>query len=197
MSKSSALRVLLIMTAVSAVSVCIANVRARAAYDAYLKIEGLDGGSKDPGHMGWIGITRVASGDLNGDAMADREASVPSVSELTVRKAGGTNTAAGKPSKPGTTANRAVQAPRDVASGQAAGRRMHKPLVIVKEIDVASPKLYEACSTGKHFLSATVEMGGKQYKLYDVVIASVQKSGGGERPMETITLNFTKIEMTH
>lgn len=196
MSKSSALRVLLIMTAISTVSLCIANVRARAAYDAYLKIEGLDGGSKDPGHMGWIGITRVASGDLNGDAMADREASVPSVSELTVRKAGGTNAAA-KPSKPGTTANQASQAPRDVASGQASGKRMHKPFVIVKEIDVASPKLYEACSTGKHFLSATVEMGGKQYKLYDVVIASVQKSGGGERPMETISLNFTKIEMTH
>jgi type VI protein secretion system component Hcp len=193
MSRTSALRILLIVTGISALSLCIANVRVQAAFDAYLKIEGLDGGSKDPAHMGWIAISRVVAGDLNADAAADRESSTPSVSELTVRKAGGGE--ASKNSKPLTAANKAVQSPRDLASGQASGKRMHKPFVIMKEMDKASPKLFEACSTGKHFLSATVDMGGKQYTLYDVVIASAQKSGGGPHPMETITLNYTKIEM--
>lgn len=193
MSRTSALRVLLMITGISVLSLCIANVHVHAAYEAYLKIEGLDGGSKDPAHVGWIAATHVVAGDLNADANEDREASAPAISELTVRKAGGGN---GKVSKPGAV-NHAAQAPRDIASGQASGKRMHKPLVIMKEMDAASPKLFEACSTGKHFSSALVEAGGKQYKLYDVVIASVQKSSGGERPMETITLNFTKVETIH
>lgn len=193
MSKSSALRVLLIVTGISVLAVCIANVRVQAAYDAYLKIDGLDGASKDPGHMGWIAIARVASGDLSSEAAADRESSSPSVSELTMRKAGGTPATK---SANAATANQAAQSQRDVAAGLPSGKRMHKPFVIVKEIDAASPKLYQACASGKHFPTALVEAGGKQYKLYDVVISSVQKSGG-DRPMETISLNFTKIEMTH
>ncbi|MDE3109811.1 MAG: type VI secretion system tube protein Hcp [Acidobacteriota bacterium] len=186
MSKTSALRLLLIVTGISALSVCIANVRVQAAYEAYLKIEGLDGGSKDPGHVGWIGVARVVSGELNGDSAADRDA------ELVMRKAG-SGGGAGKVKS--NAANESVA--RDMATGQASGKRMHKPLVITKEMDSASPKLYQACATGKHFPSALVETGGKQYKLFDVVIASVQKSSGGERPMETITLNFTKIEVVH
>lgn len=193
MSRTSALRLLFIITGISALSLCIANVRVQAAFDAYLKIEGLDGGSKDPAHIGWIAATHVVAGDLNGDAAADRESSQPSVSELTLRKAGG-GTVAAKSAKSGAT-SQSAQAPRDMATGQASGKRMHKPLVIMKEVDVASPKLFQACASGKHFPSAIVETGGKQYKLYNVVIASVQKSSGGDRPMETVTLNFTKVEM--
>jgi len=41
----------------------------------------LDGASKDPAHLNWITVSSVVAADLNGDAMADREASAPSVSE--------------------------------------------------------------------------------------------------------------------
>jgi type VI protein secretion system component Hcp len=193
MDRTRALRLFAIVLGISALSICVASIRVHAAFEAYLKIEGLDGGSKDPAHTGWIAISRVVAGDLNADAAADRESSSPSVSELTVRKAGGGE--ATKNSRPVTAANKAVQSPRDIASGQASGKRMHKPFVIMKEMDKASPKLFEACASGKHFPSVTVDMGGKQYTLYDVVIASAQKSGGGPHPMETITLNYTKIEM--
>lgn len=37
-----------------------------------------------------------------------------------------------------------VTSPRDVASGQATGKRMHKPFVITKELDMSSPLLYAA-----------------------------------------------------
>jgi type VI protein secretion system component Hcp len=195
MTSRRALRFLVFVFGISALSLCIANVHVRAAYEAYLKIEGLDGGSKDPAHMGWIAVSRVVSGDLTGEAGADRQASPASVSELTVRKAGGANSA--KASSSGAAASRGVQTPRDIGSGQASGRRMHKPFVIVKEMDKASPKLFEACASGKHFPSAVVDAGGKQYKLYDVAIVSVQKSSGGDRPVETVTLNYTKIEITH
>ncbi len=157
MKRIKAPRFLLLATGICALSLCIANVRVHAAYDAYLKIEGLDGGSKDPAHMGWIAVARVASGNLSAEA----------------------SSASG----------------REMASGQASGKRMHKPFVIVKEIDQASPKLMQACTTGKHFSWAVVDSAGVQYKLYDVAIASVQKDNGGDRPMESVTLNYTKIEV--
>lgn len=37
-----------------------------------------------------------------------------------------------------------VLSPRDSASGQATGKRQHKPFVITKELDKSSPLLYKA-----------------------------------------------------
>jgi type VI secretion system Hcp family effector len=172
MRGNSYLRIFAIVIGFVGVSLFCGTIRVYAAYDTFLKIEGLDAGSKDAGrsvddkHKDWIVVTRVVSGDLNAEAMADREVAPPS---------------------------KGAQ-PRDTESGMALGKRAHKPLVIVKEMDAASPKLYEAVTTGKHFPSALVETGERQYRLYDVVIASAEKSGGG-KPTETLTLNFTKVEV--
>jgi hypothetical protein len=46
----------------------------------------------------------------------------------------------GKTVPPMVTFNFEVQAPRDMATGQASGKRMHKPFVITKELDKMSPK---------------------------------------------------------
>jgi len=167
-----------------------ATLWTHSAFDAFLRIEGIDGESKDPAHINWIEIKQVVSGDLNGDAMADREASAPSVSELAVRKAGGTQTAASATA--GAGAGKAT-----TTSEMPAGKRQHKPFVIMKVIDKASPLLTQACASGKHFSTAEVELNGQQYLLHDVVIASDQKSSGGDRPTETLTLNFTKIEFKY
>ncbi|MDD5306609.1 MAG: type VI secretion system tube protein TssD [Deltaproteobacteria bacterium] len=37
-----------------------------------------------------------------------------------------------------------IVSPRDAASGLPTGKRMHKPLVITKEVDRSSPLLYSA-----------------------------------------------------
>jgi len=42
-----------------------------------------------------------------------------------------------------------ITSPRDAASGQARGKRIHKPLVITKEIDTASVKLFQALVTNE------------------------------------------------
>jgi type VI secretion system secreted protein Hcp len=83
---------------------------------------------------------------------------------------------------------------RDAASGLATGKRQHKPFVFTKEIDKSSPKLAEAVANGKVF--KTIEIGDESgtYTLTDVVISSVQPSSGGDRPMESLSLNYTKIE---
>jgi type VI secretion system secreted protein Hcp len=40
--------------------------------------------------------------------------------------------------------NHEIMSPRDAASGQATGKRQHKPFVITKEIDKSTPLLYNA-----------------------------------------------------
>ena len=68
--------------------------------------------------------TRVASGDVNGDGVADKTAksSAHATESLSV------------------TSPSTIQSPRDVATGQASGKRQHKPLTITKESDKTSNK---------------------------------------------------------
>jgi type VI protein secretion system component Hcp len=159
---------------------------AMAAMDAYLQIPGMDGGSKDAAHMNWISSS-VVTGDLNGEAAADREASNPSVSEVTATKARIGSQSSGAGAGKATTS-------RDAMSGMATGKRMHKPFVVSKELDKASPLLSKACVSGQHLHEVDVDLGGSHYKLSDVVISSDTKSGG-DHPMETITFTYQKIEM--
>jgi type VI secretion system secreted protein Hcp len=43
-----------------------------------------------------------------------------------------------------------IVSPRDAASGMPTGKRMHKPFVITKELDKATPKLYGALVTNEN-----------------------------------------------
>lgn len=191
-------RCALVVAAAAAVLV-VAQVRVHAAFDAYLKIEGVDGGSKDPAHMGWIKVKSVVAGDLNGDAMADRESSAPSASELSMRKAGGDPKSANIGSQSSGAGAVKAAASRDSATGQASRRRMHKPFVITKEIDASSPKLAELARTGRLIHEVDVEMENGRFKLSNVTISSIQRMGamssGGDRPMESISFAYQKIEM--
>ena len=174
-----------------------------AADTVYVRIVGgkaaLDGASKDPAHLGWIAATSVAVGDLNGDGTADRESSAPSVSEATVSKSSPKANIGSQSSGAGAGK---VSTAREASSGMATGKRMHKPFVITKEIDKASPLLKEACASGQHFAEVDVDVAasGKtmHYKLTDVFISAVSvasMSSGGDRPMESISFTYQKIEM--
>ena len=71
-------------------------------------------GSSDGSTSQWP--AKVATGDVNGDGHGDKAA---------------TN----------SSNKNQVQAPRDVASGQASGKRQHKDITVTKEVDKATPKL--------------------------------------------------------
>ncbi len=68
----------------------------------------------------------------------------------------------------------------------------------------ASPKLMEACASGKHFDDATLTClraaGDKQEKylevtLTDVVVSSYQTGGSGDdMPIESCSFNFVKVK---
>lgn len=51
-----------------------------------------------------------------------------------------------------------IVSPRDSASGLPTGRRMHKPLVITKELDKASPLLHRALVTNESIASFTLDL---------------------------------------
>lgn len=151
------------------------------------------GESKDPAHLNWIPIASVAAAGLNNGGQADRESSSPSVSEVAPRQVQKSQASAHRVSP----VVHPIGTPGDSSSGAATGRRSHQPFVVTKQMDSASPKLYEACASGQHFKEVDVDLvsTGVHYKLFDVLIASDRKAGGA-KTMETIELSYGKIEWT-
>lgn len=103
---------------------------------------------------------------------------------------------------------------RSSAGGAPTGRTVHGDLVIYKHVDKASPKLYEAVSSGKPFKKVKLEVcrsGGSQLKFYEIALEQVliskveiQSHGNGQSadakdnlPVEAVALNYGTIEWTY
>lgn len=96
--------------------------------------------------------------------------------------------------------------PSSIASGTG-GRSSERVNVsdfsFMKVLDAASVDLMLNCAKGQHFASAELQVheasGEKhqflKYTMSDVIISSYQPSGsgGGDKPMESVSLNFGKI----
>ena len=66
-----------------------------------------------------------------------------------------------------------VKAPRDVATGQASGRRLHSPVMVTKELGAASPQLFTALVANEILPSVQIQffrtrVDGKE-ELYHTV----------------------------
>lgn len=93
------------------------------------------------------------------------------------------------------------------AGGATAERVNHSTFNFAHLLDKASPKLYEACCTGKHIKEVTLELcrsGGDKVKymeirLEQVLISSVAPSGssGSDFPSESVRLSYGKIKWTY
>jgi len=99
---------------------------------------------------------------------------------------------------------------RSSSGGGSTGASEHGDIFVTKFVDMASPKLHDAVSTGKHFKKAVLEFfrqgGGSKVKylainLEEVIISSVVSDGHGkgdaELPTETVGLNYGKIEWVY
>lgn len=104
--------------------------------------------------------------------------------------------------------------PSSVSVGTQAGSAGGGGKVIMQDIhftklcDNASPKLWLKCTKGEHFpdfeFKYVISRGEssdvfKTIKLTDVLVTGYQHSGssGSELPMESISLNFAKIEISY
>lgn len=127
----------------------------------YLKYEGIDGEATHEEHKKWVDIGSLQFGvgraiSTPAGSTANREASEPSVSEVT----------------------------------------------LTKTLDSSSPKFFtEACTgaAGKKVVIDLVSTGSPgvtytQYTLYNTLVSGYSVSTGGDRPAESLSLSFTKIE---
>lgn len=84
------------------------------------------------------------------------------------------------------------------------GKPVHQEFTISKCLDAATPKLNEYCNKGDSIGQCTVLVARNDngaalpiitYTLEDVVISSISVSGGGgSKPVENLSLNYTKIK---
>jgi type VI secretion system secreted protein Hcp len=76
-----------------------------------------------------------------------------------------------------------IVSPRDAASGQATGKRQHKPFTIVKEWDKATPLLLNALTTNENLTSVLIGLSkpnGQQFatiKLTNAHLTDYQANG--------------------
>ncbi len=92
--------------------------------------------------------------------------------------------------------------------GAGGGRATLSSFNCMKATDKASPLLFQACASGKHFPKVTVSLnkaGGDSvtyltYEFENCFIESVQWSGstgGDDRPMESLSIAFGKVTITY
>jgi type VI secretion system secreted protein Hcp len=132
------------------------------AFDAFVKIDGIEGECSGQDHQGWIEVLYYK-----------------------------------------TKLNQNVSSTASSAGGASAERADFSDFVITKNLDKASPKIALTCAEGTHIDTILIELcrAGTdkvrvmEYKLTNCLISKV-RSGGGEKifPMETIEINFGKIE---
>jgi type VI secretion system secreted protein Hcp len=135
-----------------------------AAFDYFLRIDGIAGESTDAKHKGEIDVQTWSWGE----------------SQAIAANPGG--------------------------GGAGTGKVSMTDLHISANLSKASPQLLLACAAGTHIKSAvlTGRKAGKAqaefltFSLSDVLVSSYQAGGAtAEAPLDSISLNFSKIEMTY
>lgn len=93
--------------------------------------------------------------------------------------------------------------------GGGAGKASISDITITKEVDKASPLLFQHCATGKHITDATIysqKAGGNnapvtyyEIKMTDLIVSSHQNSGAGgsDSIFENVTMNFARLDFVY
>ena len=134
------------------------------AVDYFLKIDGIDGESKDSKHAGSIDVMSWSWGETQSGSHA-------------------------------------------FGAGGGAGKVNMQDFSFAMPVNKATPKLVLACATGEHIKKAvlTARKAGKEQQEYlkitmsDLLVSSYQTGGAGGQdiPMDSISLNFAKIEIEY
>jgi type VI secretion system secreted protein Hcp len=92
------------------------------------------------------------------------------------------------------------------SSGAGTGKATFHDLVVVHNIDKASPDLMRACATGTHLKDATIThrkagKGQQEFlvvKMNDVIITGVTHGNAtGQQSSETVSLAFAKVDLEY
>ncbi len=99
-----------------------------------------------------------------------------------------------------------IVSPRDLASGQASGKRQYNPITIVKRVDASTPRLFQACATNE--VLPTVKFvfhpPGASADQLAVTLTDAKCAGlndttseGGAMELEKIQFTFRRISIEH
>lgn len=86
--------------------------------------------------------------------------------------------------------------------GGGAGKVNFQDFHFTMRMNKATPKLILACSSGDHIKKAVfvARKAGKEQQEYmkitfsDILVSNYSTGGGGDEPIENISLNFSKVE---
>ncbi|HKG14294.1 MAG TPA: type VI secretion system tube protein Hcp [Pyrinomonadaceae bacterium] len=98
----------------------------------------------------------------------------------------------------------AMQITGDISNSErTSGKPNHQDLTVTKYLDAASPVLTQSCCEGKAFPTVDIIIGRNdsgavielmRYTIKNALISSVSiGGGGGDKPVETLTLNYNQI----
>jgi len=108
-----------------------------------------------------------------------------------------------------------VEIPRDNLTGLPTGQRIHKPFVVTKHVDPASPLLYQACTSGEQMKTWELdyyhinEKGQEelyfQVKLEDAIVVNIHhyklntlvEENKQFLDMEDVAFTYSKITWSH
>jgi type VI secretion system secreted protein Hcp len=111
----------------------------------------------------------------------------------------------------GLTFSSEVASPRDAATGQASGKRIHSPITFTKQWGAASPQLFQAAVTNEVLKAVLFEFVGtdkagkevvfETVKLTNATIADLRRTldehtPEGSRGIDQVSIVFQKIEIT-
>ena len=99
-----------------------------------------------------------------------------------------------------------VTSPYDAGSGTLTGRRQHKPIIIIREVDSASPLLWHALVTNESFQSAVLTFARPSSSGAAVMYNTLELTNGqitnighspskGRRRREAITLIYQELKI--
>ena len=98
----------------------------------------------------------------------------------------------------------AMQITGDISNSErTSGKPNHQDLTVTKYLDAASPVLNQNCCEGKAFPKVDIIIGRNdsgaiielmRYTMKNALISSISVGGGGgDKPVETLTLNYNHI----
>jgi type VI secretion system secreted protein Hcp len=98
----------------------------------------------------------------------------------------------------------AMQITGDISNSErTSGKPNHQDLTVTKYLDAASPVINQSCCEGKAYPQVDIIIGRNdsgavvelmRYTIKNALISSVSiGGGGGDKPVETLTLNYNQI----
>lgn len=105
-----------------------------------------------------------------------------------------------------------LSTPTDNLTGKPTGKRIHSPMMIVKEFDYSSPYLYKAVATGQSLRKAELKFykisdAGQEVEYFNILLENVRivsvspamasPEDNNNNHLETVELRYERITWKH